>query len=68
MVRGVGCVCRGVPLPIHPIVYPWLLTLTTPLACVLQGGNTPLAKAQSAGHTEVVALLEAAAAAAPARR
>ena len=67
-VRGVGCVCRGVPLLIHRIVYPWLLTLTTPLACVLQMGNTPLAKAQSRGQAEVVALLQAAAAAAPARR
>ena len=67
-VRGVGCVCRGVPLPIHPIVYPWLLILTAPLACVLQYGKTPLAWAQSEGQAEVVALLQAAAAAAPARR
>ena len=67
MVRGVG-VCRCVPLPIHPIEYPWLLTLTTPLACVLQGGYTPLAVAQKYGKAEVVALLQAAAAAAAARR
>ena len=63
----VWSVCVGV-LPIHPIEYPWLLTLTTPLACVLQDGDTPLAVAQSEGYAEVVALLQAAAAAAPARR
>ena len=61
-------VCRSVPLRIHPFLYPWLLTLTTPLACVLQDGNTPLAVAQSEGYAEVVALLQAAAAAAAARR
>ncbi len=51
-----------------PLFYtPGYLHCLRPLACVLQWGQTPLAVAQRYGHAEVIALLQAAAAA-PARR
>ena len=64
-VRGVWCV----PLRVYPSTPIPLATyiVYAPSARVLQGGRTPLYVAQSYGHAEVVALLQAAAAA-PARR
>ena len=68
VVRGVGYVCRGVPLPVFPRSHAcWRPPLTSPLAC-LQANKTALDWAQSQGKAEVVALLRAAAAAAAGRR
>ncbi len=69
IVRGVGI---GVELVCSPVCIPYSYTLRflrclRPLACVLQNKMTPVEWAQSKGHAEVVALLQAAAAA-PARR
>ncbi len=55
--------CRGVfPCVYTLLPYPWLITLTSPLTCVLQTKETPLTLAQLNGNAEVVALLQAAAA------
>ncbi len=56
------------PLRVYPTAIPLATYIVcAPLACVFQWGETPLDLAQSEGHAEVVALLQAAAAA-PARR
>ncbi len=61
---GLG-VCSPVCIPYS--YAPGYLHCLRPLACVLQAEKTPLDWAQSNGKAEVVALLQAAAAA-PARR
>ena len=68
-VRGAGI---GVELECSPACIPYsyppgYLHCLRPLACVLQGGETPLGLAQKYDKAEVVALLQAAAAP-PARR
>ncbi len=68
-VRGVGI---GVELECSPACIPYSYTpgylhCLRPLACVFQAWDTPLDRAKRNGKAEVVALLEAAAAA-PARR